>query len=197
MPSPTVILPNRCLPVPAAFLPTALEKLGWTAEQFDRYLNGAVQAMFAAGILILLFAVIRGLFAYAQTYMSERVSQSVAFDFRNDLFAKIQRLSFSYHDKNQTGQLMVRATDDVEKVRMFIGQGLLQATQAVVLLVSTLVILFFTNLRLTLVILPLLPVVMAIFVRLQHQRCARCSPRCRSAFRSSTPFCRKTWRASR
>ena len=111
--------------VPAAFLPTALEKLGWTAEQFDHYLNGAVQAMFAAGMLILLFAVIRGLFAYAQTYMSERVSQSVAFDFRNDLFAKIQRLSFSYHDQNQTGQLMVRATDDVEKVRMFIGQGLL------------------------------------------------------------------------
>ena len=47
----------------------------------------------------------------------------MAFDFRNELYAKIQRLSFSYHDRNQTGQLMIRATDDVEKVRMFIGQG--------------------------------------------------------------------------
>jgi len=150
--------------IPATFLPMALQKLGWTAEQFDRYQNGAVQLMVTAGLLILLFAVIRGLFAYAQTYMSERVSQSVAFDFRNDLFAKIQRLSFSYHDKNQTGQLMVRATDDVEKVRLFIGQGLLQATQAVVLLTSTLIILFFTNVKLTLVIMPLLPVVLAIFV---------------------------------
>ena len=150
--------------IPATFLPTALQKLGWTAEQFDRYQNSAVQLMITAGLLILLFAVIRGLFAYAQTYMSERVSQSVAFDFRNDLFAKIQRLSFSYHDKNQTGQLMVRATDDVEKVRLFIGQGLLQATQAVVLLTSTLIILFFTNVKLTLVIMPLLPVVLAIFM---------------------------------
>jgi ATP-binding cassette subfamily B protein len=70
------------------------------------------------------------------------MSQNVAFDFRNQLYAKIQRLSFSYHDRNQTGQLMVRATDDVEKVRMFIGQGMLMAVQALVLLTGTLIILF-------------------------------------------------------
>ena len=63
--------------------------------------------------------------------MGEKASQSVAFDLRNDLFAKIQRLSFSYHDRNQTGQLMIRATDDVEKVRQFIGQGLLLAAPGV------------------------------------------------------------------
>ena len=45
-------------------------------------------------------------------------------------------MSFSYHDKNQTGQLMIRATDDVEKVRLFIGQGLLQLVGAVILLVG-------------------------------------------------------------
>ena len=45
----------------------------------------------------------RGLFSFAQSYMSEKAGQSVAFDFRNDLFAKIQRLSFSYHDRNRTG----------------------------------------------------------------------------------------------
>jgi ATP-binding cassette subfamily B protein len=88
----------------------------------------------------------------------------VAFDFRNDLFAKIQRMSFSYHDQNQTGQLMVRATDDVEKLRLFIGQGLLMATQAFVLLIGTLLILFFTNFQLTLVILPLLPEAFALFM---------------------------------
>ena len=83
----------------------------------------------------------RGVFAFLQSYKAERVSQSVAFDFRNELFAKIQRLSFSYHDRNQTGQLMIRATDDVEKVRMFIGQGLLMAAQSLVLLVGALLIL--------------------------------------------------------
>src|SRR5581483_9513539 len=91
-------------------------------------------------------------------------SQSVAFDFRNELYAKIQRLSFSYHDRTQTGQLMIRATDDVEKARLFIGQGLLLATQALVILVATLLILAFTNLKLTLVVLPILPLALAIFI---------------------------------
>ncbi len=84
--------------------------------------------------LIVVFAVIRGAFAFSQNYMSEKLSQSAAFDFRNDLYARIQRLSFSYHDRTQTGQLMIRATDDVEKVRLFIGQGLLMAAQALVML---------------------------------------------------------------
>ena len=150
--------------IPAAFLPAALKTMNWKMEQYLRYRDGAVNAMVSAGLLILMFAITRGLFAYAQTYMSERVSQSVAFDFRNDLFAKIQRMSFSYHDQNQTGQLMVRATDDVEKLRLFIGQGLLMATQAFVLLIGTLLILFFTNFQLTLVILPLLPVAFALFM---------------------------------
>jgi len=140
--------------IPASILPMALERMGWTAEQFAQYKQNSEQLLLSAGGLILIFAIVRGFFAYAQTYMSEKVSQSIAFDFRNDLFAKIQRLSFSYHDRNQTGQLMVRATDDVEKIRLFIGQGLLQATQAIVMLVGTMIILFATNTKLTLVILP-------------------------------------------
>jgi ATP-binding cassette subfamily B protein len=96
--------------------------------------------------------------------MAEKVSQEMAFDFRNDLFAKIQHLSFSYHDRNQTGQLMIRATDDVEKVRVFIGQGLLFALQAVVLLVGALVLLGITNWSLTLYILPILPVALLLFM---------------------------------
>ena len=88
----------------------------------------------------------------------------MAFDFRNELFAKIQRLSFSYHNRDQTGQLMIRATDDVEKVRMFIGQGLLMVAQALLLLTGALILLWLTNPRLTLVILPVLPLAFAIFM---------------------------------
>ena len=88
----------------------------------------------------------------------------MAFDLRNDLFAKVQRLSFSYHDRNQTGQLMVRATDDVEKVRLFIGQGLLQLVGAFLLLTGTLIILFTTNARLALIVLPILPVALIMFM---------------------------------
>lgn len=158
------VIAQKLAAVPAAYLPMALEKMGWTQAQYNQYSHGAVQAMVSAGLLIAVFAATRGLFAYAQTYMSERVSQSVAFDFRNDLFSKIQRLSFSYHDQNQTGALMVRAIDDVEKLRLFIGQGLLMATQAFVMLIGTLAILFFSNAQLTMVILPLLPVAFIMFL---------------------------------
>lgn len=124
----------------------------------------AETALFWAIALTLVFAVIRGLFAFAQSYMAEKVSQELAFDFRNELFAKIQRLSFSYHDRNQTGQLMIRATDDVEKIRVFIGQGLLLALQALVLLVGALVLLWITNWNLTLHVLPILPLALVLFM---------------------------------
>src|SRR3984893_6661944 len=122
------------------------------------------QALVAAMLAIVVFSVVRAVFAFGQQYNAERISQNVAFDFRNELFAKIQRLSFSYHDRNQTGQLMIRATDDVEKVRLFIGQGLVMALQAVVLLVGTLIVLWFTNQALTLVVLPILPIALVFFM---------------------------------
>src|SRR6267154_844134 len=120
--------------------------------------SAAVQTLIGAMIAIVVFSVVRALFAFGQQYNAERISQNVAFDFRNELFAKIQRLSFSYHDRNQTGQLMIRATDDVEKVRLFIAQGLVMAAQGLILLVWTLILEFAANWRLTLVVLPTLPI---------------------------------------
>jgi ATP-binding cassette subfamily B protein len=139
-----------------------------TREELTSFLSaqrdGAPSALLTAGIAIVAFSIVRGLFSFLQAYWSEKNSQAVAFDLRNDLFAKIQRLSFSYHDQNQTGQLMVRATDDVEKVRLFIGQGLVQAVGALVLLVAVLLILFGTNAELALAALPILPVGFVVFM---------------------------------
>jgi ATP-binding cassette subfamily B protein len=124
----------------------------------------AERVLWSAAGLILLFAVLRGVFSFLQAFMSETTSQGLAFDLRNAIFAKIQRLSFSYYDQNQTGQLMVRATDDVERVRTFIAQGLIMAAQSFLLLIGALLVLAFTNWQLTLVVLPLLPVALAVFV---------------------------------
>jgi len=122
------------------------------------------RALLGGVALILLFATARGAFAFAQAFMAEKLSQSIAFDFRNELFAKIQRLSFSYHDRNRTGQLMIRATDDVEKLRVFVGQGMLMSLQAIVLLTGALVLLVISNWQLTLVVLPILPVALVLFM---------------------------------
>jgi ATP-binding cassette, subfamily B, multidrug efflux pump len=150
--------------IPASLLPTILDKLGITLDQLLFYQANAQRLLIQAGIAIVVFAMLRGIFSFLSSYWGERNSQSVAFDIRNELFAKIQRLSFSYHDKTQTGQLMVRATDDIEKVRLFIGQGLLLAVGALVLIVGTLIILFTTNARLTLIVLPILPLALILFM---------------------------------
>ena len=122
-----------------------------------------VQALVSAMFAILVFSIVRAVFAFGQQYNAERISQNVAFDIRNELFARVQRLSFSYLDRNQTGQLMIRATDDVEKVRLFIGQGLVMTLQSFILLVATLIVLWFSNQALTLVVLPILPIAFAVF----------------------------------
>jgi ATP-binding cassette subfamily B protein len=122
------------------------------------------QAIKTAAFAIIGFSIVRAIFSFLQFYGAEVASQNVAFDFRNEIFAKIQRLSFSYHDRNQTGQLMVRATDDVEKTRLFLGQGFVIMIQAVALLIGIMIILFLTNPRLTLVVLPILPVAIGLFM---------------------------------
>lgn len=132
-------------------------------SQLEADVNNAPRLLINALILIIIFAVLRGLFAFLQAYWAEKNSQSVAYDLRNDLYAKIQNLSFSYHDKNQTGQLMIRATDDVEKVRLFLGQGLLQLVGATILLVGTIIILFSTNVSLAWTTMPILPIAIVIF----------------------------------
>ncbi len=162
--------------IPSAFMPQALPKIleflkypaDWTQTQLVAQLTAEVAdaptALVRAAIAIVVFAALRGLFAFLQAYWAERNSQTVAFDLRNDLYAKIQRLSFSYHDRNQTGQLMIRATDDVEKVRLFLGQGLLQLVGAVLLLSGTLIILFTTNAQMALVTIWILPAALILFM---------------------------------
>jgi ATP-binding cassette subfamily B protein len=162
--------------IPAQFvdaaLPQILASTGRDASttldqlkaQLEADVSNAPQALVIALVSIVIFASLRGVFAFLQAFWAEKNSQAVAYDLRNDLYSKIQTLSFSYHDKNQTGQLMIRATDDVEKVRLFIGQGLLQLVGAFILLVGTIIILFSTNAALAWTTMPILPIAMVLFM---------------------------------
>lgn len=109
-----------------------------------------------AGSMIALAAV-RAVFQFAQGAWSARVAQGIAFDLRNELYSKIQSLSFSYHDRSQTGQLLTRATSDVDQVQMFAGRGAIMLLSAVLMMVSALGILFAVSWRLALVMLVTIP----------------------------------------
>ncbi len=140
------------------------DTLGFALSSLPGPSDSSLQLLIQVSFLILLFAIARGFFAFSQAFVSEKMGQYAAYDFRNELFSQISRLSFSYHDRHRTGELMVRATDDVEKVRIFISQGLLLSGQALVLMVSTLAILFVTNWQLALVVVPILPVAILVFM---------------------------------
>ena len=110
-------------------------------------------------------ALARGLFTFLQGYLAERASQGVAFDLRNALFERIERLSFSYYDRVQTGQLVTRLTNDVEQIRTFTGSGVVQLGNAAVMLVGTTFLLLYLDWQLALVALAIVPPIVFVLVR--------------------------------
>lgn len=142
---------------------TSPQLLRWVIDQGIEMSDSAAIAWGTGGLVAV--ALLRGLFNFTQSYWSEKASQSVAFDVRNDLFDKIQSLSFSYHDRAQTGQLMTRATSDVELVRQFTGQGLFQLLNALIMLVGSAIILLLMNWQLALITLAAMPFMFLILGR--------------------------------
>jgi len=124
---------------------------------------GSPRAILLAVVGLIAVALARGLFQFLQGYLAERASQGVAYDLRNTLFEKIERLGFAYYDRVETGQLVTRLTSDVEQIRSFAGSGVVQLASAAVMLVGTTVLLLVLDWRLALIALATVP---AIFVLL-------------------------------
>lgn len=110
-------------------------------------------------------ALVRGLFQFLQGYLAERASQGVAYDLRGALFSQVERLSFSYYDRAETGQLVTRLTSDVEQVRTFAGNGVVQLAGAAVMLVGTTVLLILLDWQLALVALATIPAILVLLIR--------------------------------
>ena len=99
----------------------------------------------------------RGFLDFARTYATDSLSQKVSYEIRNRFYDKLQHLSFAYHDKEHTGDLMSKATADVEAIRRFVNMGLVRALEVVVRVVALLAILIFMNWELTLISLAFVP----------------------------------------
>ncbi|MFN8585136.1 MAG: ABC transporter ATP-binding protein [Dehalococcoidia bacterium] len=122
-------------------------------------LNGNEQLLIFAALAIVAFAIARGLTAFGQTYLGETVGQHVAYDIRNEIYNNIQRLSYAYHDRVETGQIMSRATQDVENIRMFFGMSLFRLGYVAVLVIVAVVGMFVINPTLALVSIVTVPVI--------------------------------------
>jgi len=120
-------------------------------------ISGDQQILLFAGLAIIGASILRGLFGYGHTYLGEFIGQKIAYDIRNLLYDRIQRLSFAFHDKAQTGQLMSRATQDVEAVRMFISMGALRMVMILATFITICILLFSMNWTLALITLACIP----------------------------------------
>ena len=81
-----------------------------------------------AGVL-LATSLIRGIFDFGRTYLTDSLSQKVAYDLRNQMYDKLQHMSFAYHDKEHTGALYSKVSSDVEAIRRFINMGLVRGVE--------------------------------------------------------------------
>ncbi len=124
----------------------------------DRGIRGGDVAFIRQGVLALMaMTLVRGLFTFLSGRWTEVASQNVAYDLRNAIHGKLQSLSFSYHDRAETGQLLTRAISDVDRVRFLTGRALVRLTEVVTLILGIAVAMFSMNVRLALLTLTIVP----------------------------------------
>jgi ATP-binding cassette subfamily B protein len=130
----------------------------FTGQAIDLALgSGQHSALVLTVLAIAVAGILRSVFSYWQGYLAEFLSNRVAYDLRNTIYNRLQSLSYAFHDRSQTGQLMSRATSDVESVRMFVGFALLRGLYFVLLMVAITVVLLVLNWKLALISLSVLP----------------------------------------
>jgi ATP-binding cassette subfamily B protein len=120
----------------------------WIIDRGIRQQDMALLTWSVLGLLGL--TLIKGILAYYQHWWTEASSQGVAYDVRNAIQTKLTTLSFAYHDRSETGQLLSRALQDVERIRFLTGRATLRITDGVILLLATAAVLFWMNPRLAL-----------------------------------------------
>ena len=106
---------------------------------------GTTSYLLMAALGLLITGTLRGVFFFGQTYLSQTISQSAAYDIRNTLYTSFQGQSFSFYDKVSTAELMSRATVDVEAARMLLSMGLPRPIQTTIFFSAVLIFLWQTN----------------------------------------------------
>ena len=148
------------------FSGTAAEGQTWLAPFANLLLTGftsiigagtGFQILLVFALALLLSTFLRGLCDFARTYTTDSLSHKVVYDLRNLIYDKLQHLSFAYHDKEHTGNLMSKATSDIEAVRRWVNMGLIRSLEVVIRVVAITTILVTLNWELTLISLVFVP----------------------------------------
>jgi len=131
--------------------------------------------LFYAGLLLAI-AAFKGIFQFLTRWIVIGISREIEFDLRNDLFKHLERLSFSYYQRNRTGDIMARATNDLNAVRMLLGPAIMYSANTMVYTAGALAFMISISPRLTFYTflpLPVVSIVIQYFGRRIHDRFER------------------------
>ena len=128
--------------------------------------DGNRRGLVVLGVSLLLISIVRGAFSYGQTYFAENVSSRVTYTLKNALLHRMQGLSFAFHDKRNTGDLMSVVTYDVESTRMFINFGMVRSLQLTILIGGITPLLLIIHWQLALISLAGVPITVYTTIRI-------------------------------
>jgi len=128
--------------------------------------DGTTVALEIAAILAI--GVVKALLMVVRRLISGRQALAVEYDLRDRMYARLVRLSFGFYDRHQTGQLMSRATVDLQAVRLFLGYGLIFFAQHTATIVVVTIVLFVYSWQLALIPLAVTPIMVAAAYRYSH-----------------------------
>lgn len=127
--------------------------------------SGEVRALIVASAVIVAIGLVKGIAGLGQRYYGEWLTHRVAYDLRNQFFDRTQRLSFTFHNKTQTGDLMSRATSDIAETERFIGIGMMDLTATILLLIGVVVAMLLQDPALALLALIPIPILVILTIR--------------------------------
>src|SRR6266852_1880670 len=134
------------------------------------------QKLLTYSLLILMIALIKGIFQFLTRWVVIGISRDIEFDLRNDLFAHLERLSYSYYQRNRTGDIMARATNDLNAVRNLLGPAIMYSANTIVFTALAVSYMFKISPKLTMYAflpLPVASIVIQYFGRQIHERFER------------------------
>lgn len=140
------------------------------------HLAGIQKKLLLYALLLLAIACTKGIFLFLTRWIVIGISREIEFDLRNDLFAHLEKLSYSYYQRTRTGDIMARATNDLNAVRMLLGPAIMYSANTIVFGTMAVAFMVLISPKLTLYAflpLPIVSIVIQYFGRQIHERFER------------------------
>ncbi len=162
-----VIISNFFSIIPAQIVRFAFDLIKENIDLFFMYENfeadGLIytvfaHAVFVYGVLILVMALLRGIFLFFVRQTLIVMSRLIEFDLKNEIYEHYQTLPLSFYRQNNTGDLMARISEDVSQVRMYLGPAIMYGLNMVTLFVMVITYMLMVDVKLSLYTLLPLPI---------------------------------------